>query len=87
MISAIVGALSLGKGLGLGINSCFHFLFLIDLMEKPLSKQWGKGMVSSGTADAAALCCFIQESDGKCGEVRGELYPPREQRGGFLFQI
>lgn len=42
-------------------------------------------MVPSGTADAAALCCFIQESDIKCGEVRGELYPPREQKGGFFF--
>lgn len=42
-------------------------------------------MVSLGTADTAALCCFIQESDSKCGEVRGELYPPGEQRGGFFF--
>lgn len=42
-------------------------------------------MVPSGSADAAALCCFIQESDIKCGEVRGELYPPGEQRGGFFF--
>lgn len=41
-------------------------------------------MVPSGTANAAALCCFIQESNINCGEVRGELYPPGEQRGGFF---
>lgn len=37
-------------------------------MKRPLPKQYGKGMVPSGTAGAVALCCFIQESDIKNGE-------------------